>query len=192
MSDNAAIARLVRSMEDMEHIKQLQEGNLRHNLTPEERATEGFVTNTYTLDFFSKMHNACPSIVAVDPSKGDLVVGYALAITKEIAFHHEFMDIFKNHLDQQKYNGRALGQCNYLMMGQVCVAKSHRGRGVFALMFAEYKKQYSSVYEYLITDISEHNPRSLRAHLKVGFEILEKRVADSEVWLTVIWDWRRI
>jgi adenylylsulfate kinase-like enzyme len=186
---SGVITKLVSTADDIKGMKLLQEQNLRPNLSPEEIASEGFVTNTYSIDFFSMMHNACPSIIAVDISKGNSVVGYALAATKEVAFNHEFMRGFKLHIDHIPYHGDPLGDSNYIMVGQVCIAKGYRGCGIFPAMYTEYRQQWSSTFKYCITDVSMDNPRSLKAHLKIGFEVLEKRTVEGETWYTIIWDW---
>lgn len=183
------VIKCVSSSSEIQGMVSLQQQNLRKNLSEAEIASEGFVTNTYSTEFFTIMHDASPSIIAVDSLKGNAVVGYVLAATKGVASHHEFMRSFKLHLDTLHYNGESLGLSNYIMVGQVCIGKGYRGCGVFPAMYAKYKQQLSSVYQYCITDVSEHNPRSLRAHIKIGFQVLEKRAIDGEVWYTIIWDW---
>jgi RimJ/RimL family protein N-acetyltransferase len=45
-------------------------------------------------------------------------------------------------------------------------------------------------YDFVITEIATRNTRSIRAHEKVGFQLLHRFKDDKEEWDVVIWDWR--
>ncbi len=79
---------------------------------------------------------------------------------------------------------------SYLVMGQVYIDKAYRGRGVFDGIYAKMQAEFSSKYDYLITEIASRNTRSRRAHQRVGFEHLLSYSADREQWELVLWDWR--
>jgi L-amino acid N-acyltransferase YncA len=77
-------------------------------------------------------------------------------------------------------------------MGQVCIDKNYRGQGLFGNLYKTMQKYYANDFQYLITEISARNPRSLKAHSKVGFEDLKVFTdkVSGEVWHLVIWDWQ--
>ena len=55
-----------------------------------------------------------------------------------------------------------------------------------------YQEVYREKFPYLITEISARNPRSVRAHEKVGFKVVHSyQVTDPkpEEWIIVLWDW---
>ena len=60
---------------EIEGIRLLQRDNLKKLISPEEAATEGFVTAEYSFEFLKQMNEASPSVIAKD---GDKVVGYAM------------------------------------------------------------------------------------------------------------------
>ena len=75
------------------------------------------------------------------------------------------------------------------MMGQVCVAKPYRGRGVFDSLYAAHREHLKSRFDACVTEISVRNPRSRKAHERVGFEELERYGDATDEWIVVIWNW---
>jgi len=90
------IIKRVDSVTELEGIKNLQQENLKANLSDEESNAEGFVTAEYTLDFLKIMHEAEPSIIAKD---GDVIAGYALVAVRTIASQHELLDHLFSTID---------------------------------------------------------------------------------------------
>jgi RimJ/RimL family protein N-acetyltransferase len=58
-------------------------------------------------------------------------------------------------------------------------------------MYGHFRDALSTDHECVLTDVSRDNPRSLRAHLRTGFEVLGSLSHAGEAWDVVIWDWRR-
>ena len=179
--------KLVSEFTELEGIKSLQEENLSSNISNEEAASQGFLMASYTLDFLKLMHEASPSIIAVD---GEKVVGYALVTTKEMGQHHDLLADLINTIDTLNYHDRPLKNLNYIVVGQLCVAKSHRGIGLVQQLYTYFKDQLSSQFEYCITDIAKANSRSLKAHQKTGFIIIDTLSYGGIGWDIVLWDWR--
>ncbi len=168
-------------------IRDLQALNLRKNIDAETALSQGFLTAAYTLQYLQEMHDASPSIIAKD---GDTVVGYALVATKEIRNGHDLIADLFNVIDTKYYKGKCLKEVNYVVVGQLCVAKDYRGQGLVKRMYDYYRDCYAGEYEYLITDVAQANPRSLNAHKKSGFIVIDTLVYAGIGWDIVIWDWR--
>lgn len=49
----------------------------------------------------------------------------------------------------------------------------------------------SSRYQLLLTEISARNPRSLRAHARVGVRELTRYQDETDAWIIVGWDLSR-
>ena len=74
----------------------------------------------------------------------------------------------------------------YILMGQVCVAKDYRGQGVFEGLYRKMQERMAPYFDLIVTEISERNARSLRAHEKVGFvEMTRFQAPDGERWVVV-------
>lgn len=179
--------KLVTKADELEGIHNLHLLNLRKNISLAEASSEGFVTAEYTLDFLKQMHDSSPSIIAKD---GDKVVGYALVATHEVRYDHQLMSDLFEVIDTKSYRGRILKHVDYVCVGQLCVAKEYRGQGLVKRMYDFYRDCYAAEYEYLITDVAQANPRSLKAHKKSGFEIIDTLVYGGIGWDIVLWDWR--
>ena len=126
------------------------------------------------------MQGYCPHILA---KNGENIVGYALAMVPEL--RHD-IPILVPLFDLTE---KLLPNSKYLVMGQICVDKPYRGRGIFSGMYRYYRDQLNKNYECLVTEVADENQRSLQAHLYIGFEILHTRVEDKVKWITLVWNW---
>lgn len=180
------IIKRVADFNELEGIKKLQEENLKRNLPGNEAETEGFVTAEYSIEFLETLHKAGPSIIAKD---SDHVVGYALVADKSIRNQHELLSDLFNCIDRITFNGVSLKEARYVVVGQLCVAKNYRGLGLVQRMYREFKNSLAGEYDYCLTDVAENNPRSLKVHLKSGFQVVDSIPYGGLKWNIVLWDW---
>src|SRR5512135_3727276 len=109
--------------EELEQILELQRANLPRQLSAEEIAAEGFVTVEHTLQLLKRMHALAPSIVA---REGANLAGYALVMPVQC---RSLIPILEPMFQRLESLGM-LGQ-RFYVMGQICVGKPWRGKGVF-------------------------------------------------------------
>jgi ribosomal protein S18 acetylase RimI-like enzyme len=171
---------------ELSGIKDLQTANLKSGLDKEEIEKEGFVTAEYSPELLARMNTTEPHIIAKD---GDQVVGYALVATRSVIGGHPLLDDFFRQADTLIYKGTALCDVNYVVVGQLCVAKAYRGMGVVKKMYDLFKDELAHTYPYCMTDVDEMNPRSLKAHLSSGFEVISTLEYGGSKWYIVIRDW---
>ena len=174
--------------DELIQINGLNVQNLKTSLSKQEKEQQGFVTWLYPVSLLRSMHKIAPSIIVKDD---DAVVGYALVTLKEARnFHHDLRTMI-NKLELINYKGKLLSSYTYYIMGQVCIQKNYRGKGIFEMLFQKHKELYSSRYELLVTEISTANYRSKKAHEKVGFKTIHTYSDDLDEWNVVVWDWRQ-
>jgi ribosomal protein S18 acetylase RimI-like enzyme len=173
---------------DLIGIQVLQKANLKKIISELEATNEGFVTAEYSLELLKAMHKYRASVIAKD---GDRVVGYALVTTKDIYGQHDLIDDLLNVLDKINFASKPLKETQYVLVGQLCVGKGYRGIGLVQKMYNYFKESYATEYEYLITDVADNNPRSLKAHIKSGFQIIHSINYDGVRWDIVLWDWNK-
>jgi GNAT superfamily N-acetyltransferase len=174
---------------DLQQILDLQKQNLPVALSQEEINREGFVTVSHSFEGLKKMNSYEQSLIA---KENDKVVAYILAMTerskKDIPILVPMFDVFNEII----YHGKKISEYNYLVVGQVCVAKEFRGKGILDQCYIEYKKRFSKKYEFAITEISQKNLRSINAHQRIGFETIHQyRDSGGVDWNIVLWDWRK-
>jgi ribosomal protein S18 acetylase RimI-like enzyme len=180
-------ATTVDNKDELVQIHQLSQENLKQNLSPGEQAVEGFVTWLYSMDLLEKMHQLAPSIIVKD---GDRVVGYALTTLRESrAFHPDLETLFHN-LESVQYKGKPLSSYNFYCMGQICVAKEYRGQGIVNSLYQKHKEIYGGQFDFILTEISTRNPRSMKAHQKIGFQTIYTHMDEMDEWDVVVWDWK--
>jgi len=173
---------------ELEAIQALQRANLRRHLSEPEAANEGFLIAEYSLDFLRRMHENHPSVIAVD---GDQLAGYALVTTKAARDGHPLLNDLCNQIDQLTYNNRPLKGASYVLVGQLCVEKCHRGKGLVQQMYGLFRESLQRDYDYGITDVARANQRSLQAHLKTGFRVIHTIQFEGLEWDVILWDWTR-
>lgn len=178
---------LVSSKTEIEQIIALSSLNRKGVVLDKEKPTEGFITWEYSFELLQKMNIIAPSVIV---KYNDQVVGYALAALKDVAPFHPDLSIMINKLDSISYKNKSLMYYKYYIMGQVCIAKEHRNKGLFSKMYQFHKKIYQNDFELLLTEISISNPRSLNAHIKVGFKIIHTFQDKLDEWNVVLWDWK--
>jgi GNAT superfamily N-acetyltransferase len=172
---------------ELDQIAHLSAANLVTNLTAAEKEREGFVTWPYTPESLRILHSVTPSILVKD---GDQVVGYAIVLTRECAAVYPPLEEAMPYFGTVPYQGKSLLDYRVYFMGQICVHPDYRGKGVFGLLYDFHRQQLFPRYEMLITEISTANPRSLRAHQRTGFVIVDTRRDEMDEWDLVVWDWR--
>lgn len=167
-------------------IRDLQALNLKQNITAEEAIEQGFLTAAFTIEYLQEMNAASPSIIAKD---GDKVVGYALVATKNIRKGHDLIEDLFDAIDHSEYNGKLLKDVNYVVVGQLCVAKEYRGQDLVQNLYGHFRHCLSKEFTYLVTDIAKANARSLKAHKKRGFQVINELMYGGVPWDIVLWDW---
>lgn len=179
------------SQDDLEGIKSLQNKNLRKLISPDEAKSEGFVTAEYSVDFLKEMHGVFPSVVAKE-TETNKIVGYALVATRASSMKHELLRDLVGKIDSlSNERGEPLKDMNYVLVGQLCVAKEYRGKGLVNGMYAHFRNVLQGQgFHCCITDVARDNPRSIRAHHKVGFRSVHTISHDGVQFDVIVWDWR--
>ena len=177
---------LASSTDELQQILQLQKENLRQHISEDEMKSQGFVTLHHDLNVLRQMHKLAPSVIIKDQ---DQVVAYALTMLRECRELIPDLEPMFALLDKLSWNNKPLNDCRFYVMGQVCIARAYRGKGLFDELFRHHKKTYKSQFDLFITEIATRNVRSLRAHERVGFKTVHVHRDDLDEWAVVGWDW---
>jgi ribosomal protein S18 acetylase RimI-like enzyme len=160
-------ATIVATDDELLQVHHLNQQNLKQNLDKESLELEGFVNWLYSLELLKKMYRLSPSIIIKEERK---VIGYALTTLKESEAFHPDLEIMFHNLETVQYKSKPLSSYHFYCMGQICVAKGYRGKGIVNMLYQKHKEVYSGLYDFLLTEISTGNHRSLKAHRKIGFK----------------------
>jgi ribosomal protein S18 acetylase RimI-like enzyme len=177
----------VSSEQEMNQILDLQRLYLRGRKGSEEENKEGFLTVEHSLDALKKMHRLQPGVIVKDDQ---VVAGYALVMPAECKdFIPELIPMFST-FRQLSFLGKPVAEQLFYVMGQICVSKPYRGQGIFDMLYAKHKELFHRKYQFVITEISTRNLRSLAAHTRVGFTNLLTYRDDLDEWTVAAWDWK--
>ncbi|MBL8299599.1 MAG: hypothetical protein JNN30_14780 [Rhodanobacteraceae bacterium] len=181
---------LVRAPRDVEQILALQAENHRDVVDALTAQREGFTSVRHEPSVLHAMNRAYPSVIA---TSGDVLAGYCLMMAQQFRAAVPLLDPMFALFDRLQWRGTPLaGHPRWFVMGQVCVARAFRGQGVFDGLYHTLREAYSAPFDFVLTEISQRNERSMRAHRRVGFETLHvyRDPAGDETWEVVVWDWR--
>ena len=172
------------SSDDFRKIVELQKKNLPVNISEVEAKDQGFVTVQHTAALLKSMNDLGGHALA---KVGEQVVGYALFMSKELEQTIPLLSPMFEQFKKVNFNGSSLYDCNYFVMGQVCIDKDFRSQGVFGGLYDFLKQKNKDKYNYIVTEVATRNTRSIRAHKKVGFELANVyRVEEGEEWAIVV------
>lgn len=171
-----------KSISDLNQILKLQKANLKLNLPIEEYKKEGFVTLKHNIKLLKELNAPYPHVIALD---GANIIGYALVTIPQKTAYIPLLQSTIEELNGVEYHEQKVLDLSYFLMGQVCIHKSYRGKGIFQGLYKKMKTEMKSDFEIIITEIAIANKRSMRAHEKVGFEILKTHIEEGSEWAIV-------
>ena len=181
--------KLAQEVSELEGILALQRRNLKRCLSESEADEQGFLIAEYNLAYLQQMQAQRPSVVAVDDGR---VVGYALVVTQEVRKGLPFISDLFDEIDRISYRGGLLAGTDYVVVGQLCVDKGYRGQGLVDRLYGCFRASLERHYRCGVTDIARANRRSLKAHQKVGFEVIHAIEYEGRTWDVVLWDWSEL
>lgn len=182
-------AKLISTEDELIQVAELSRANLVSNITEETKQREGYVSWPYPLETLQRLHTLTPSVIV---KEGDLVAGYALVLTREAVDVYPPLSVAMKYFSKIRYRDRPLFDFRAYVMGQICVHPDYRGKGAFPLLYQFHRQQFSPLFDMVVTEIAAGNLRSLKAHQKVGFTIIDTHWDEAGEWHVVAWDWSLI
>ena len=176
------------TQKDLEGILHLQKINLPAALTKDEMKEQGFVTVEHSLEDLAKLNRIEAHVIGKEQ---DVVIAYLLAMTEKSKDDIPILLPLFSNFEKISYKGQLVANYNYLVVGQVCVAKDHRGKSVLDNCYDFYRRHFMKKYDFAITEIDKKNLRSMKAHERVGFSPIHEYIApNKQEWSILLWDWR--
>ena len=127
-------------------------------------------------------------IIAKD---GNSVIGYALVMLRSFSDLIPVLQPMFNRLSTIKFGDKKVTDHSFYVMGQICVAENYRGKGVFDSLYQKHKELNAPIYDLCVTSFSIRNKRSMRAHERVGFEIVNTFRDQTDEWNILVWNLKR-
>jgi GNAT superfamily N-acetyltransferase len=172
------------SDEELEAILRLQRLYHLRAISDEVAAAEGFVFAEHTLPLLRRMAALSPQAIAV--SEGQ-VVGYCLSLPHALQAEVPALAPMFEQFARCSYRGSPLAAYRFVVGGQVCVDRAHRGKGLLRRLYEHLGRSVTDC-DLCVTEIAIRNRVSLRAHEKMGFEIISTYSDASDDWAVVAWE----
>ena len=166
--------------EELYQILELQLKNIPTSIPEIEKQKEGFVTVGHSFELLKIMNDKCAHTIAISNIK---VIGYALSMVKD--FRDE-IDVLKPMFTNIEKN--IPESLRYIVMGQICIDKTYRKKGVFRGLYNKMQETLKTDYKTIITEVDKTNSRSLNAHLAIGFKTLYSYRSKKQDWEILKWD----
>jgi ribosomal protein S18 acetylase RimI-like enzyme len=180
-------ASLVNTRDQLKQIHDLNQKNLKTHLSATEQREQGFLSWSYSLKLLQQMNDLASSVIVTD---NDQLAGYALTALPESRRFHTELDLMFKGFEELEYKEKPIWSYRFYCMGQICIAKEYRGMGIVPMLYYKHKENYSSQYDFILTEISTRNVRSIKAHEKIGFQTIYHHRDHLDEWAVVIWDWK--
>lgn len=166
---------IVSRMEDTDipEIMHIQSENLRENLTPS-RQKDGYLSIAFSGEELRRFNDDLCVAVA---KEGDKPVGYCCISSSRFNASFPILDQIVANLSSYSVPGGqdSPGVENSCIHGPVCIARSHRGKGILKKLFTKgIEEAKRAGYVYFFTFISLENARSLAGHMKLPFRRVGK------------------
>lgn len=167
--------------QELHEILDLQRINLFANISDEEKLHQGFLTLQHSFEILKKMNDACAHCVAKENGK---IVGFALSMLQDFKTDIPLLVPMFTIIDEAIASKKA--PSNYIAMGQICVDKNHRGKGIFRGLYTYMSVEMKGDFAAIITEVDTKNIRSSNAHKSVGFKLLENYTSNNQLWEIII------
>jgi len=172
--------------EHFEQIIALQKQNLYTSLSAEKQSEQGFVFAEHTMELLKLMASHLPQIIALADGK---VVGYTLAMAPTMKNDLPSLAPMFAEFEKCVYKGIPSPNYHFAVGGQVCVDENFRGIGLLSKLYNAAKEHSPVGYQLIVTEVSRRNTISLKAHQKMGFEVIHTYNGE-ELWDVIAWDIR--
>lgn len=158
------------TLKDIPAVSQLQQKYHISTINVEDKP-DGFVTTLFTEEQFMKLIEEENGLaIACDNGK---VIGYAMAASWGYWSEWPLFQYMITDLPNTTYLGNVLTTENSYQYGPICVHKDYRSTKVFPNLFEFSRTQMIKRYPILITFINQANPRSFKAHTKLGLDVIK-------------------
>jgi hypothetical protein len=156
---------------DITGILTLQEPNLVSNMT-EAQKVNGFVTTPLTVPMLERMIGERG--VFVGENEIGQIVAYVIAGDWDFYRQWPIFDYMVSRFPTLNFQGREITVQNSFQYGPICIDHQYRGTGLMKTIFETMRLELVKRYPISITFINQTNIRSMKAHQKIGWELVDE------------------
>ena len=170
--------------QDIRGILSLQEANLVSNMTELEKE-QGFVTTPFVPAQINEIIAQDGLFVAEDDGH---IVAYIFGGSWTYYGQWEIFNYMSSRFPDLSFGDFLVTRENSFQYGPICIAKTHRGKGLMNKIYEEMRTVMIHRYPLAVTFINSTNQISCRAHNKLGWEIIDEFSYNDNSYLTLAYD----
>lgn len=170
---------------DIQGILALQSKNLVSELSEEQKATNGFVTTPFTPDLLQEIIFIGGAYVTVIE---DQVVAYLFGGSWPYYEKWPIFPYMTARFPGLKFKDWVITTENSFQYGPVCIDVNHRGKKIIRHLFETMRKDFIRTYPLAVTFINQANQVSTKAHLKIGWVIVDEFEYDQNYYFGLAYD----
>lgn len=159
------------TLSDIEGILALQAQNLVSELSEEQKASNGFVTTPFTPELLDEIINLGWAFVTeIDGEIAAYLFGGSWP-------YYEKWPIFPymtSRFPDWHFKNWEITTKNSFQYGPVCIDANHRGKKIINQLFEAMRTDFIKTYPLAATFINQANQVSTKAHLKLGWAIVDE------------------
>ena len=154
---------------DFESLVSLQNSNLASNLSDQQRL-DGFLSMGFSAKQFADINDDLTVIVGTEV---EIVKAFLCASTLQFNAQFALPKTMIDRFPHAIYDSKPLSEWSACIAGPVCIDAALRGQGVLKMLYDCFYNIAPVKYELATVFVSADNPRSIRAHEKLGMRIVD-------------------
>ncbi len=135
----------------------------------EEDRADGFVTTQFDGELLRELIHREKGLFVAE--EGDRIAAYVMAASWGYCSRWPLFQHMIERLGEVTFLGQTLTCDNSYQYGPVCIDGEYRGTGVLERIFDLARKEMGRRYPILVTFVNKKNPRSARAHSRMGLTV---------------------
>jgi len=179
----------VAELSDIEATLKLHSKYQVDTIEPEDKK-DGFVTTPFSYDELKELIEQEQGLFIA--KEGQEVVAYVMSASWEFwSSWPMFKFMIEELLPTQSYNGVHLTTNNSYQYGPIAIDKRYRSSDVLYKIFDFAREHMAKRYPILVTFVNKINPRSFKAHKKLGLEVLCEFEYNNNHYYEMVYDTRK-
>ena len=147
---------------------------------------DGFVTTPFSKEELTDLiEKESGLFIAKD---GDEVVAYVMSASWEFWSKWAMFAFMVQNLKGKSFKGVPITNENSYQYGPIAIDKRYRNSEVLFNIFNFAREHMAKKYPILITFVNKINPRSFKAHSKLGLEVLSKFEYNNNQYYEMVYD----
>lgn len=164
--NNYQLKRLETS-DQFDSIVSIQADNLIDTVDAITQKQDGFLVLSLSRSELQQFHAIHSILLALDQER---VIGYLILATRDSTKIHPLIDQMIEASFAFRITDKTITAPLFVV--QVCVAKENRNQGIFYALYESMIESAKNQFDCILTHVRQANTRSLYAHQKMNFKIL--------------------